>query len=233
MESSPIRHGLNTIDSLELVHETLTNLDNPAREEPMHKTIMDKFLGDTSQGIPSQGEFCAFPFFGNVGAPLMATLNILGLTIGLSVWLWTTMNVLNVLDVSYINTLFHGHQVVVDPLSCLSMKYNPSFSSSRESISNSKKKYKKNRKRKKKKRQREKPPTGASHVGGKKLVITIHSSDKQPTIVNHAGGQRPANASHSRGIDATDKSRQIGCKPKFPCKLRKGHHLTHLCLVIP
>jgi hypothetical protein len=43
---------------------------------------MAKVLEDTNQGTPSQGDSYAFPFFGNVGAPLMATLNILGLNVG-------------------------------------------------------------------------------------------------------------------------------------------------------
>jgi hypothetical protein len=35
--------------------------------------------------------------------------------------------------------------------------------------------------------------------------------------------------SHAVGIDSFEKPRWIGRKPKFPCKLCKGDHLTHLC----
>jgi hypothetical protein len=91
----------------------------------MHKNIMAKFLEGTNQETPAQGDSCAFPFFGNVGSPLMATLNILGLIVGLSIWFWTTLNVMNGLDASHISTLCHGHQLDVDPLPFVSMKSTP------------------------------------------------------------------------------------------------------------
>jgi hypothetical protein len=89
--------------------ESFLDLNIPTRAEHMNKNGMAKFLEDTNQGIPSQGDFFAFPFFGNVGAPLMATLNILRLNVGLSIWLWTTLNASNALDASQISTLCHGH----------------------------------------------------------------------------------------------------------------------------
>jgi hypothetical protein len=121
--------GFYTTGSPESVCETFSDMNNPTRDEPMHKNVMAKVLEDTNQGTPSQGDSCAFPFFGNVGAPLMATLNIPGLNVGLSVWLWTTLNVLNSLDASQISTLCHGHQMDVDPLpSMLDEVYSSSFS---------------------------------------------------------------------------------------------------------
>jgi hypothetical protein len=107
--------GFYTIGSLELVRENLMNMRNPIRDEPVHNNDMAKVLEDTNQGTPAQGDSCAFPLFGNIGAPLMATLNILGLNVGLSVWLWTTPNVLNSLDDSQIRTLCHGHRMYFDP----------------------------------------------------------------------------------------------------------------------
>jgi hypothetical protein len=44
---------------------------------------------------------------------------------------------------------------------------------------------------------------------------------------------QPATASHVGGINFLEKPRRIGCKPKFPCKICKGDHLTHLCPDIP
>jgi hypothetical protein len=70
-----------TNDLPALVCETFTDLNDPAREHPVHKTFMANFPDDTNQGIPSQGDSCDFPFFGNVGVPLMSTLNILGLNV--------------------------------------------------------------------------------------------------------------------------------------------------------
>jgi hypothetical protein len=62
------------------------DLNDTARGELVHKIFMDKFMDDTNQVIPSRGDSCAFPFFRNVGIPLMATLYIPGLNVGLSIW---------------------------------------------------------------------------------------------------------------------------------------------------
>jgi hypothetical protein len=93
--------------------ETFTNLNDPTREEPVHKIFMEKVHDDNNQGNPLQGDYCTFPFFGNVRVPLMAKLYILGLNVGLPVWLGTIPNVPNALDSYYLRTLCHGHHVDV------------------------------------------------------------------------------------------------------------------------
>jgi hypothetical protein len=70
---------------------------------------MANFPDHTNQGTPSQMDSCAFPFFGNVGVPLMATFYLPGLNVGLPVWLGTIPNVLNALDASQLSTLSHEH----------------------------------------------------------------------------------------------------------------------------
>jgi hypothetical protein len=80
--------------------ETFTDLNDPARGEPGNKIFMAKVSDDTNQGTPLQGDSCSFPFLGNVGVPLMATLYIPGLNVGLPVWLGTIPNVPNALDTS-------------------------------------------------------------------------------------------------------------------------------------
>jgi hypothetical protein len=82
---------------------------------------MDKVPNDTNQGTPLQGDSCTFHLFGNVGVPLMATLYILGLNVGLSIWLGTIPNILNALYASQLRTLCHGHHVDVP----LSTNYSP------------------------------------------------------------------------------------------------------------
>jgi hypothetical protein len=89
------------------------DLNDPARGEPLHKIFMVKVPDDNNQGTPSQGDSCSFPFFGNVGVPLMATLYIPGLNVGLPVWLGTIPNVLNSLNASQLRTLSHGHPIDV------------------------------------------------------------------------------------------------------------------------
>ena len=51
----------------------------------------------TDQGIPFDGNPSPFPPFRNIGAPYVATLSHLGLTIGLPVWLFSTSLVQNFL----------------------------------------------------------------------------------------------------------------------------------------
>lgn len=80
--------------------ETFTKLNDLGRRELVHKIFMAKFPDNTHQGTPSQGDSCSFPLFGNVGIPLMATLYIPGLNVGLPVWLGTIPNVPNALDAS-------------------------------------------------------------------------------------------------------------------------------------
>jgi hypothetical protein len=105
----------------------------------MHKIFMGKLTDDTNQGTPSQGDSCYFPFFRNVGVPLMATLYIPGLNVGLAVWLGTIPNVSNSLDTSQLRTLCHGNHVDVTS----STKYSPPPSTfSGESIDTSNKKSK-------------------------------------------------------------------------------------------
>jgi hypothetical protein len=128
-----------TTGSLESVCETFTDLNDPAREEPVHKIFMEKVPDDTNQGTPSQGDSCAFPFFGNVGVPLMATLYIPGLNVGLPVWLGTIPNVLNSLDASQLSTLCHGHHVDV-PSSTKSSPPPSTFSGESIATSNQKSK---------------------------------------------------------------------------------------------
>ena len=57
---------------------------------------METFPEFTNQGIPSDGNPGPFPPFGNFDAPYMATLSLLGLTVGLPVWLFSTSVVPNV-----------------------------------------------------------------------------------------------------------------------------------------
>jgi hypothetical protein len=46
--------------------------------------------GMTNEGTPTPEETFVFPSYGNIGPPLITTLSLPGLTIGLSVWLFST-----------------------------------------------------------------------------------------------------------------------------------------------
>jgi hypothetical protein len=187
------RRCFDTIGSLESVCETFMDLNDPARGEPVHNIFMDKVPNDTNQGTPLQGDSCAFPFFGNVGVPFMATLYIPELNVGLPVWLGTIPNVPNALDTSQLSTLCHGHNFDV-PSSTRSSP--PPSPTSRESTVTSNRKSKQNRKRKNRKR---KSPTYTNHVGDRSSTSTIHVEDQHPASASHAGGKHPPSASHVEG----------------------------------
>jgi hypothetical protein len=89
-----------------------------------------------------------------------------------------------------------------------------------------------------------KHPPSAIHARGKSLVTISHTSsrfvssashviDPSPTSASHVGDVQPATASHDGGIDSVEKPRRIRSKPKFPCNICKGDHLTHLCPGLP
>jgi hypothetical protein len=172
----------------------------------------------TNEGTSALGEPFVFPSYENIGPPHIATLSLSGLTIGLSVWLFSTHVILNAVSASVISTSPHEHQPYVDPSpsspirssspSSLAMLPSISSSSSGESYEASNPVNKKKKKRnikKKKDKQGSKPPTTVKHVG------------KQPIIVNRAGS-----------VDDV-KITQKTCKPKYPCRLCKGIHLLKEC----
>jgi hypothetical protein len=95
------------------VCDIFTYLNDPVRDEPMHNIFKEKVIDNTNQGTHSQRDSYVFPFFGNIGVPLMATLYIPRLNVGLPVWLGTIPNVPDSLDISQLSTLCHGHHVDV------------------------------------------------------------------------------------------------------------------------
>jgi hypothetical protein len=193
------------------VCETFTDLNDPARGENVHKIFMDKVPDDINQVTPSQWDSCAFPFFGSIGVPLMVTLYIPRLNVGLPVWLGTIPIVSNSLDAYQLRTLCHGNHVDV---ASSTMSSPPPSSFSGESIATSNRKSKRNRKRNNKKK---KSPTFASHVGYRSSKYASHVGDRSsnyashvedqhPAFASHVGGKHPASASHAGGKQPTSAS---------------------------
>ena len=58
---------------------------------------------------------CTFHVTKNVGVPLMTTLNLLGFTLGLSVWLFSTTTIMNAPNASQVSSLYQGHQNTPSP----------------------------------------------------------------------------------------------------------------------
>jgi hypothetical protein len=207
------------------VCETFTDLNDPARGEPLHNIFVAKFPNDTNQGTPSQGDFCAFPFFGNVGVPLLATLYIPGLNVGLLVWLGTIPNVPNSLEASQLRTLCHGNPIDVSSSAKSSPPPSPA---SGESTVTSNRKSKRNRKRKNRKK---KSPTSMSHVGDRSKTSESHVEDHHPasaiyaggthpTYASHAGGESPITASHTGNRSVASASHFIDPSPTFTSHVR-------------
>ena len=65
---------------------------------------MDSVPRITNEGTPFPGEPFVFPSYGNIGPPYIATLSLPGLTIGLPVWLFPTLVILNLPSASDVST---------------------------------------------------------------------------------------------------------------------------------
>jgi hypothetical protein len=65
--------------------------------------------GMTNEGTPTLGEPFFFPSYGNIGPPHLATLSLLGLTIGLPIWLFSTQVISNAVSDSVVSTSPQEH----------------------------------------------------------------------------------------------------------------------------
>jgi hypothetical protein len=65
---------------------------------------MASVLKMNNEGTPAPGEPFVFPSYGNIGPPHVATLSLPSLTIGLSVWLFSTQVILNAVSASFVST---------------------------------------------------------------------------------------------------------------------------------
>ena len=70
---------------------------------------------NTNQEIPMLGTPCTIPLMGNVGVPLMATLNLPRFTLGLPVWLFSSPTILNAPSASQVRSLYQGNQNIASP----------------------------------------------------------------------------------------------------------------------
>jgi hypothetical protein len=176
--------------------------------------LMVSVLEMTIEGTLAPGETFVFPSYGNICPPHIATLSLPGLTIGLSVWLFSTQVIPNVASASFVSTSPQEHQPHVDPSpSSLVRSSSPSpfaRSSSISSSSSSKrfeasnavnKKKKKTKNKKKKNKQESKIPTIVGRVG------------KKPVTVDRVGSVDD--------VMITQTTR----KPRYPCRLCKGSHI--------
>jgi hypothetical protein len=174
----------------------------PSRIQVGSLFFMASVLGMTNEGTPFLGETFVFPSYENVGPPYIATLNLPGLTIGLPVWLFSTLVILNAGASNVSTPPTHQTHVDLSPSSSVRSPYiSPSSPSEISKASSQVDKKNKKWKEKKKNQKETKPPT-TSNVGS-----------KQPTTVNSTGS-----------VDEVNKIKMKNLKPKFPCSLCKGDH---------
>jgi hypothetical protein len=180
----------------------------PLADSRLDIYLMVSIPGTTNEGTPIPGEPFVFPSYGNIGPPHIATLSLLGPTIGLPVWLFSTQVIPNEACDSVVSTSPQEHQPHVDPSP--SSPYPLARSSSISSSSSSEifeasnlvdKKKKKRKSNKNKNKQGYKIPTTVRHVG------------RKPVTVDHVGS-----------VDDV-KITQTTRKPRYPCRLCKGSHI--------
>ena len=208
-------------------------------------------------GTPPNENPSTFPYFGNVGPPYMATLSLPGFTIGLPIWLFSTSLAPNTPTVPpqpnaspQQSSPSQHHQPSVDPLPS-----SPNISSSVSSSSPGKildasnhvaKKKKGNKKKKNKKKQDKKElnqPTMVVSVICVEETSNMHHKPKYPCrlckgdhfLINCPGIPKVlevwSEKSHQLSIDPSTSDSQVPRKKgkvRFPCKLCKGSHQTHI-----
>jgi hypothetical protein len=59
---------------------------------------------EINEGTPFPGEPFVFPSYGNIGPPYIASLSLSGVTIGLPIWFFSTLVILNAAGVSDVRT---------------------------------------------------------------------------------------------------------------------------------
>ena len=98
---------------------------------------MAEILEGTNQETNAHGDPCVFLCFGDVGPPMMATLNLLGFTVGILICLFTNPIVPSAPNASQVSTPCQEHQTNPDPFHSSPIKYSPPPSSSGESTTTS------------------------------------------------------------------------------------------------
>lgn len=158
---------------------------------------MAKIPKDANEGTPPEGAPCDFNFFGNVNS----RLNIPGLNVGLPIWLWSTMNIMNSLEASQIRILFQGNYMYFNHSYSFLRKFRLHLSTScSEILATSNKRYQWSIMRRNKKNKNkvffETSPTSTSHVGGMSPLTTNHTSKETITSACHVHNESPKSASH-------------------------------------
>jgi hypothetical protein len=99
--------------------------------------LMASVLGTTKEGTHFPWEHFFFPSYGNIGPPRIATLSLPGLTIRLSIWLFSTQVNPNATSDFVVSTFPQEHQTHVYPSPSSPYSLARSYSVSSSSLSES------------------------------------------------------------------------------------------------
>ena len=161
-------------------------------------------MESTNQGIPLGRNPSPFSSWGDIGAPYMATLSLLRITIGLPVWLFSTSIVQNTIIPQQSNQKPDDTEVVPSPST--SFVYPSPSSSSLGEASNTKNQViEKNKK-------------------GKENILR----DWSPCLHNPVSSTSDDHVESTPSTSENEVSGQKG-KYKFPCKMCEGDHAVQRC----
>jgi len=133
-------------------------------------------MESTNQGFPLGGSPTPFYYWGDVGAPHMATLSLPGLTIGLPIWLFSISFIQSTTILEQSNQQLDDTRVFPQPSTSF---VSPSpFSSSHGKDSKTK-----NQVTKKKKKKKEPTAKGGNHASSSENPHTAPSKPKSPCVI--------------------------------------------------
>ena len=215
-------------------------------------------MESTNQGVPLGGKPSPFSSWGDVGAPHMATLSLLGLTIGLPVWLFSTSVVQNTMIPEQSSQQLNNTRVTPQPSTPSNSSSPPSSlldeaGKAKNQVTEKKKEKKKKEKKKKEKKKKEpKVKRGDQALSSEnlhnapsrpKLSCVICKGDHyhldcpciprilrewSPRLHNLVSSTFDDHVEHTSSTSESEAPGQKG-KYKFPCKLCEGDHAVHHC----
>ena len=164
------------------------------------------------------------PLTGNVGVPLMATLNLPRFTLVLPVRLLSTLNILNALDASQVRSLYQGHQNTSSPSPVVDSP-TPSTSCGEiiDTSNRQSKRSKRRRNQKKEHKQGGTHSTFAVQVEPHHLASVVHAGGTHPTSVGHVGSKQSNSASQVDLHHPDSVDHDGGILPTFPGHVRSIH----------
>ena len=154
----------------------------------------------------------------------MATLNLPGFTLGLSVWLFSNLTVLNAPDASQVSSLYQGNQKTTSPSPVVDSP--PPSTSCGESTDTSSQKSKRSKRRKNRKKTRKQGGTCSNSTGQVEPHHPIfggHSRGTYPTYAIHVGSKHSTSASQVDLHHQTSTDHVSGILPTFPSHVGSSH----------